>query len=197
MRCIRGLIALIRELWGSRIICWKKLHKGKFSSFVDLWSFWKWKRNEKFSRINSDFFSSKTKKNSEKKKLWNFYLESEYEWSVLPLNWLMFQVPQPNSIAKRQSLRFDSLLVIVLRFVSSREFFWCWRLSCSLIVRARFLLSLSVLQSIPLVTWQFCLNARPIGLFYFENEEVGTHRGVISVTRRMNLWFDWENFLRP
>lgn len=62
MRCIRGLIALVRELWGSRIICWKKLHKGKFSSFVDLWSFWKWKRNEKFSRINSDFFPQKQKK---------------------------------------------------------------------------------------------------------------------------------------
>lgn len=38
---------------------------------------------------------------------------------------------------------FDSSPVIVLRFVSSREVFWCWSLSCSLIVRARFLLSSS------------------------------------------------------
>lgn len=202
MRCIRGLIALIRE---AELFVNRKFHKEKFSSFVDLWSLWKWKRNEKFSRINS----------TEKKIFWE---EKETLKLFLSRIWIRM---------KCAAIELADVASACLNLILSRRDdlrFWFIARHCSSIrVIPRSLLMLETLVLNDLMTtfvlWSwglgfFChsssapihpfrdvtiqLKLPPARLeFYFENEAVGTHRGVISVTRRMNLRFDWENFLRP
>lgn len=100
--------------------------------------------------------------------------------------------PQPNSIARRRSLRFDSSFFIVLRIVSSFEaraflfVLWSWGLS-SFCRRE--------LQSIPLVTWQFSLNSSPARLFSISRERRSRNPSRSNfLWQDENLWFDWENF---